>query len=161
MKIATGCMLSLFCCLNYAASIKIAVYSTTNNASLGSVELVDTDYGLLIKPQLENLTAGLHGMHFHAHANCGHQGMDAGAHYDPDAFNSHKGPYHQGHAGDLPLLYVDANGIASTPVLAPRLKTADLTGLALIIHEKGDNYSDNPPLGGGGDRVACGLVSKE
>lgn len=28
-----------------------------------------------------------------------------------------------------------------------------------MVHEGGDNYSDDPkPLGGGGARVACGVV---
>ncbi|NES46128.1 superoxide dismutase family protein, partial [Moorena sp. SIO2C4] len=36
---------------------------------------------------------------------------------------------------------------------------ADLKGHSLIIHAQGDNYSDIPkPLGGGGARVACGVI---
>ena len=35
----------------------------------------------------------------------------------------------------------------------------DLYGRALVIHAGGDNYSDSPePLGGGGARLACGVV---
>jgi Cu-Zn family superoxide dismutase len=42
---------------------------------------------------------------------------------------------------------------------APRLSTDDLKGRAIVIHSGGDNYSDTPrPLGGGGARVACGVV---
>jgi Cu-Zn family superoxide dismutase len=42
---------------------------------------------------------------------------------------------------------------------APRLKVADAEGRALMIHAGGDNYSDQPkPLGGGGARIACGVV---
>lgn len=42
---------------------------------------------------------------------------------------------------------------------ALRLTTADLTGGAIVIHAGGDNYSDSPDkLGGGGARVACGVV---
>ena len=34
-----------------------------------------------------------------------------------------------------------------------------LAGKALMIHAGGDNYSDEPkPLGGGGARVACGVI---
>jgi Cu-Zn family superoxide dismutase len=30
-----------------------------------------------------------------------------------------------------------------------------------MIHEGGDNYADEPkPLGGGGARIACGVVEK-
>jgi Cu-Zn family superoxide dismutase len=31
-----------------------------------------------------------------------------------------------------------------------------------MIHEGGDNYSDQPkPLGGGGARIACGVIPAE
>ena len=46
------------------------------------------------------------------------------------------------------------------PVLAPRLKNlAEIKGHALMIHQAGDNHSDHPqPLGGGGARMACGVI---
>ncbi|MFN3919079.1 MAG: superoxide dismutase family protein, partial [Methylohalobius sp.] len=73
--------------------------------------------------------------------------------------NRHGTPWGDGHLGDLPPLYVDADGQAQLPVLAPRLKLADLKGRALIVHAGGDNYSDHPePLGGGGARIACGTT---
>ena len=83
----------------------------------------------------------------------------AGSHFDAGKTGKHEGPYGAGHSGDLPPLFVDADGKATLPVLAPRLKTSDLKGHALMIHEGGDNYSDQPkPLGGGGARIACGAV---
>jgi Cu-Zn family superoxide dismutase len=51
-------------------------------------------------------------------------------------------------------------GINQT-VIAPRLKLADVQGRALVIHEGGDNYSDQPENGGGKGRVACGVVPKQ
>ena len=54
--------------------------------------------------------------------------LAAGGHYDPDKTDRHAGPYGNGHLGDLPFLYVDKEGKASLPVLAPRLKVADLQG---------------------------------
>ncbi len=57
------------------------------------------------------------------------------------------------------MLTVDEGGKATAPVVAPRLKLADLTGRALMIHAGGDNYSDQPEkLGGGGARIACGMA---
>jgi Cu-Zn family superoxide dismutase len=39
------------------------------------------------------------------------------------------------------------------------MSVAKAQGHAIIIHEGGDNYSDTPkPLGGGGSRIACGVV---
>ena len=63
-------------------------------------------------------------------------------------------------SGDLPSLFVDADGKAEQPVLAPRLKSPEeLKGHALMVHAGGDNHADHPkPLGGGGARVACGVI---
>ncbi len=135
--------------------------------NIGTVTIKDTQYGLLLVPQLTDLTPGLHGFHVHQNADCAAgmkdnksvAGMSAGGHYDPAGTGKHEGPYGQGHLGDLPALYVGADGKATLPVLAPRLKTADLKGHALMIHAGGDNYSDSPaPLGGGGARMACGVI---
>jgi len=86
-------------------------------------------------------------------------GMAAGGHYDPAGTGKHEGPYGEGHLGDLPALYVGTDGKATLPILAPRLKTVNLKGRSLMIHAGGDNYSDVPAaLGGGGARMACGVV---
>jgi Cu-Zn family superoxide dismutase len=62
--------------------------------------------------------------------------------------------------GDLPALYVDEEGNARQPVLAPRLKKEEaIKGRSLMVHAGGDNHADHPqPLGGGGARVACGVI---
>lgn len=145
--------------IGHTAQITSMIYGTNDTTNpLGTVTFLDTQYGLLITPHLRALSPGLHGLHLHQHANCGDHGTSAGAHYDPKNTNSHQGPYGDGHLGDLPVLYVDAKGAANTPTLAPRLKTDDLKGLSVMIHADGDNYSDTPPLGGGGARMACGTV---
>ena len=86
-------------------------------------------------------------------------GLGAGGHFDPEKTGKHEGPYGKGHLGDLPALYVTDNGKANYPVLAPRLKLADLKGRSLMIHAGGDNHADHPEkLGGGGSRMVCGVV---
>ena len=146
-------LLSLSC---IAAEVSVDIYSADNNKLLGSVDFKDTPFGLLITPNLSSLPTGLHGFHLHQHANCDDHAMAAGGHFDPENSNTHQGPYGKGPLGDLPVLYVDANGQAHTPILAPRLKTEELKGLAVMVHANGDNYTDTPALGGGGARVACG-----
>jgi Cu-Zn family superoxide dismutase len=134
---------------------------------IGTVKASSSPYGTILTPDLRDLPSGLHGFHVHQNPDCGPgvsdgkkvPGLAAGGHYDPAGAGSHEGPYGNGHLGDLPALYVDANGKASLPVLAPRLKLSDLKGRSLIIHAGGDNYSDSPEkLGGGGARMACGVV---
>ena len=86
-------------------------------------------------------------------------GLAAGGHYDPSGTGRHDGPYGDGHNGDLPPLYVGADGRSTIPVLAPRLKVADIRYRSLMIHAGGDNFSDQPKkLGGGGPRMVCGVV---
>lgn len=137
---------------------------------LGTIKVTETDYGLLFSPEISQLTPGIHGFHIHQHPDCGPKtGEDdkvvpagaAGGHFDPENTGKHLGPYDaKGHLGDLPALYVDADGHANYPVLAPKLeKLAQIQGRAIMIHADGDNHSDHPaPLGGGGARMACGVI---
>ncbi len=84
--------------------------------------------------------------------------LAAGGHFNPNHAQGHGTP-NNGHLGDLPVLNVATDGTATTTVIAPRLKLSDIHGLAMIVHAGGDNYSDFPrPLGGGGDRIACGVI---
>lgn len=133
---------------------------------IGTVTATETRYGTLFQPKLTNLIPGLHGFHVHENPDCGsgkkdgkpEAGAAAGGHYDPKKTGKHAGPYGDGHLGDLPALFVNDKAEATHPVLAPRIKLADLKGRALVIHEGGDNYSEQPKLGGGGGRMACGVV---
>ena len=71
----------------------------------------------------------------------------------------HEGPWGAGHLGDLPALFVTADGRATHPVLEPRLRVSDLRGRSLMVHAGGDNHADHPEkLGGGGPRMGCGVV---
>jgi Cu-Zn family superoxide dismutase len=136
-------------------------------AAVGTLTLEDTPQGLRITPKLTNLPPGPHGFHVHAGASCapGEQngqrvaGLAAAGHLDPAATGKHLGPTGDGHKGDMPVLSVNADGTANGPVVAPHLKVADAQGHAIVIHAGGDNYADQPaPLGGGGARIACGIV---
>lgn len=135
--------------------------------AVGQVTLSDTPYGLVLMPALKGLTPGLHGFHVHANPSCNPAeqngkavaALAAGGHYDPADSKRHDTPWGNGHLGDLPPLYVDAGGNANQPVLAPRLKVAEVVGRSLMVHAGGDNHADHPaPLGGGGVRIACGVI---
>lgn len=153
-----------FSLLSFAQKQPIAVkmYKVTRSEKgrfIGVIIVKETPRGLLLVPRLRGLPPGYHGFHLHQNPSCKNQGKAAGGHWDPKKTGHHRGPYRSGgHQGDLPALYVDANGLAKLAVLAPRLTIVDLPGHALVIHEGGDNYTDNPPNGGGGARIACGVV---
>ena len=135
--------------------------------SAGFVTVSESKYGLVFTPSLQGLTPGVHGFHLHQNPSCGPKDKDgkpvgalaAGGHLDPTGTAVHGTPWGDGHLGDLPPLYVEADGTARQPVLAPRLKLGDLAGHALMVHAGGDNHSDHPvALGGGGARVVCGVI---
>jgi Cu-Zn family superoxide dismutase len=136
--------------------------------AMGTITVSSSPYGTIFRPKLRGLTPGFHGFHVHQNPDCGPgekqermvPGLAAGGHYDPAGTGKHKGPYEDGHLGDLPVLYVDLEGRAThPPILAPRLTLSDLKGRSLMIHDRGDNYADRPKkLGGGGARTACGVV---
>jgi Cu-Zn family superoxide dismutase len=143
------------------------VDETANGASAGTITVTASPYGLVFTPALTGLPAGLHGFHVHENPSClpGEKdgkkvpALGAGAHLDPQKTGKHGYPWGDGHLGDLPPLYVGADGAANQPVLGPRLKLGDLKGRSLMVHAGGDNHADHPaPLGGGGARIVCGVV---
>lgn len=153
----------LFSSLGFADRILIHMNLLSDKGlgdSIGMVTATDTPYGLLLTPALTNLPAGLHGFHIHENPSCENNGKSAGGHFDPNYTSKHLGPYNaKGHLGDLPALMVEQDNKATLPLLAPRLKVADIKGHALMIHLNGDNYSDKPAKnGGGGAMLACGVI---
>ena len=171
MKISLAIVL-FFSSIGSASAAEIIVPMNTVNSKgtvklIGSITITESSYGLVFSPSLEGLEAGIHGFHAHENPSCEPKDKDgkpvaalaAGSHYDPNAKKHHGTPWGDGHLGDLPALVVGQDGKANYAVLAPRLKISDIKSRALIIHVSGDNYSDDPaPLGGGGGRIACGII---
>lgn len=138
--------------------------------AVGTISFSITRAGLRIEPKLFGLPPGDHGMHIHEKPDCGAgmkdgqpaAGVAAGGHFDPNATGKHEGPQGDGHRGDLPVLHVDKDGTATTTTFVLKLSPSDVRGHAIVIHEAGDNYSDQPkPLGGGGARIACGVAQAQ
>ena len=143
--------------------------STGPGAAIGTIRISDSPKGVLLKLDLQGLPAGERGFHVHEVASCdaapNAQGamtpaLTARGHLDPDQSGKHEGPAGAGHLGDLPLIRVGEDGRATQTLIAPRLTSvAAFRDRALVIHAGGDTYSDTPaPLGGGGARIACGVV---
>ena|SRR5689334_1227444 len=170
-------------CLAAPMTLSVAAYAQTyrvpmqlvgvsgNLESVGTVTITESPKGVMFTPDLRKLPPGLHGFHVHEKPSCDPAtdpqtnkvaaARAAGGHLDPKSSGRHEGPAGTGHLGDLPALTVNDDGTANTPVVAQRIKLSDLPGHALMIHAGGDNYSDSPEkLGGGGDRIACGVIQK-
>lgn len=168
-----GCISLAFGAASYASdsSKTITMNNLQTGESIGTIVVSDyDDDGVVFTPNLKGLTPGIHGFHVHQNGDCSATMKDgkevlggaAGGHFDPEDTDKHSVPWsEEGHEGDLPTLFVDEDGNATQPVFAPELELDDIEGRAIMIHASGDNYSDSPkPLGGGGDRVACGVIAK-
>lgn len=106
-----------------------------------------------------------HGFHIHnVPGNLADFGTGAGPHFDPHQTHAHRGPVGKGHLGDLPPVAFDLTSRKSIdrPVQVPRLSVTQLkqlSGYPVVLHERGDNFSDMPkPDGGGMARLFGGLI---
>lgn len=135
----------------------------------GEIRVAPSPDGAVFTIRLNDIAPGSHGFHVHAAGSCADApnaagemvpAGAAGPHWDPQATNAHRGPHSDGHMADLPRIEADRDGRAAASLIAPRITDiSTLKGHALIVHVGADTYSDTPePLGGGGKRLACGVL---
>lgn len=151
------------------------------NGPTASVEFVDNHgevvgegtikqgpVGVLINFSIDGLEEGWKAIHIHSVGTCEdhEEGFhDSGGHLNPDdsahGFLNPDGP----DAGDLPNFYVHSDGSAMVEMFNERASLdgsiggnmLDDNGTALVIHENPDDHTSQP-IGGAGDRIACGVV---
>lgn len=165
-----GMMLGIAVPANAGESVTSTVNLVTTHgvgAAIGTITFTDTPAGLAVTPKLVGLPVGERGFHIHENPDCGPKEKDgiavaalaAGPHYDPSRSGKHAGPHGGGHKGDLPKLEVAADGTATKSLVVSGVTVHDIRNRSVMIHAGGDNYSDEPALlGGGGARIACGVV---
>lgn len=138
-----------------------------NGAMRGTITVTPAPKGVLLKIEARGLAPGWHGAHFHEKGDCSDPKFtSAGSHVHAanPVIHGLLNP-RANDAGDLPNIYVGADGTAtvelySTLVMwnggpAPALMDAD--GSAVVIHANADDHNSQP-IGGAGDRVACAVI---
>ena len=171
MKNILAILLILVGCSMKNNSAVTDVYLTTESGvgrKIGEVKFADTAKGLRVRVDLQNLPAGEHGFHIHENPDCSAKADDkgnmqpalsAGGHFDPAHTGKHLGPHGHGHKGDMPALNVKDDGTVKTDFYLRDLTVEEIKNRSIINHAGGDNYKDEPvPLGGGGARIACGII---
>lgn len=153
----------------FAAKAPLSAHAEIINEKgekIGQANLRETKTGLSITLQVEKLSPGSHGLHFHEKGQCDAPDFkSAGAHFNPEG-KAHGTKNPKGHhLGDLHNLEVDAKGQAKITFTASavNLKKGDPhsllkpQGTSLVIHEKSDDEMTDPS-GNSGNRIACGVI---
>lgn len=150
-----------------AAATASATINDAMGKTIGMASLRETMSGVLIKVDLTGAPVGEHAIHVHTTGKCdAPMFTTAGGHFAP-GMTKHGllapgGP----HAGDLPNIYVPADGKLSVEILEPNVTLAagprsllDADGAAIVLHATADDYMTDP-AGNAGGRIACGVINK-
>lgn len=103
-----------------------------------------------------------HGFHLHDVGNCASaDGTSAGGHFNPGK-TAHGPQDAEHHAGDMPALKADANGVIDQKFMlhGVTIKTGAnaIDGHSVILHANADDYKTQP-TGNSGPRIACGVIA--
>ena len=164
-----------------AAAFAVAILPTASSAAetaaaeivnvegtvIGEATFEQTPTGVLILVDVRDLPPGAHGIHLHAVGSCTPDFKAATGHINPEkvahGLRNPDGPDN----GDLPNLYVAADGTAKAEFFTTRVSVSggampallDGDGSSVIIHDKPDDHLTQP-IGGAGGRIGCGIVAK-
>jgi len=159
--VATGCLVAVSA---HAQTAKVALKDASGK-DVGTVQLVQTPHGVLLRMALKGVPAGEHAFHIHAVGKCEPPFTSAGGHFNP-ASKKHGMQVTEGsHAGDMPNLHIPASGELTIEIANPMISLAkgqpnsvfDADGSAIVIHAGADDYKTDP-TGNAGDRIACGVI---
>lgn len=142
-----------------AAVAHVVPLKNAAGASAGSVDIIAAPEGLLLKVDATGLTPGWHAIHIHEKGDCSDAFKAAGAHVHTATPAVHGLLNPQANdKGDLPNIYAGPDGTAKAELFTTLTMMAplhDADGSSIVIHAKPDDYTTQP-IGGAGDRVACG-----
>ena len=147
------------------AEMAKAVLKDKTGKDVGTVDLIQTPHGVLLKLSVKGITAGEHAFHVHAVSKCEPPFTSAGGHFNPGGKKHGMEAADGAHAGDMPNLHVPSSGDLAVEVANPAISLVkgqpnsvfDADGSAVIIHAGADDYKTDP-TGNAGDRIACGVI---
>lgn len=153
-------------CATLGAGTPVAdavLVARSGGAVSGTFTLRETASGVKLRGEVRGLKANAeHGFHIHEKGDCSApDAMSAGGHFNPDGVAHGRHGEGQHHAGDLPNLRADAEGVARvdqrvegvTLTAGPR----GIAGRSLIVHRDPDDYTSQP-AGNSGPRIGCAVI---
>ncbi len=144
-----------------------AALKDASGKDVGTVQLIQTPHGVLLKMALKGVAPGEHAFHVHAVGKCEAPFTSAGGHFNPASKKHGMEAAEGAHAGDMPNLFIPANGELRIDVANHMISLIkgqpnsvfDADGSAIIIHAGPDDYKTDP-TGNAGDRIACGVITE-
>lgn len=138
-----------------------------NGQEAGTITFSQSDGAVAITGHAMGLEPGEHGIHFHETGDCDATGKfeSAGAHFNPGdhqhGLENPEGP----HAGDLPNLTADDDGMADINLTSETISLIegsdgyvfDEDGTAVVLHAEADDQMTDPS-GNSGDRQFCAVI---
>lgn len=147
-----------------AEKVATASFQFKDGEGQGGAVLVETPNGVLLTATIEGLEPGWHGFHIHETGACDPSFQAAGGHYAPGEEGHGFAVEGGAHAGDMPNIHVDDQGVARVEqfikdVTLTESETTlfDQDGSALMVHAQPDTYLDSASAG---DRVACAVIQE-
>lgn len=137
---------------------------TSGHQAQGSATFTARPSGVRIAGEVRGLRPNsAHGFHVHEKGDCSApDATSAGGHFNPTG-SPHGHPARPPHhAGDLPNLQANANGVARFDFVASGLSLTGPTGVlgrGLVVHQQADDYRSQP-AGDSGPRIACGVITR-
>ena len=169
MKNLLALSVLIACGLNVAHAdtrATVQMQATKGNTASGTLELVQKGDLVSVTGKIEGLRAnGEHGFHVHEKGDCASgDGMGTGGHFNPLAKTHGMHGHGETHAGDMPSLVADANGVAVVNFETSSISLLDgnpanAIGRGMIIHRDPDDFKTQPS-GNAGPRISCGVVTK-
>lgn len=147
-----------------------ATIVNASGAEIGWARLVEDASGIVhVNVHVKGLTPGLHGIHIHGIGACSPTFAAAGGHYNPLTRQHGLANALGAHAGDLPNLIVNEDGVGHLDATTDRVTLTDgpttlfdatvgAVGSAFIIHAHEDDQVTDATNGNSGGRIACGVI---
>jgi len=155
------------------ASRASATFVDATGATVGWARLVEDAAGVVhVNVHVKGLVPGLHGIHIHSIGACAPTFAAAGGHYNPlghqHGLDNPLGP----HAGDLPNLTVNTEGVGHLNGTTDQVTlsagpatlfdtTTAAVGSAFIIHANQDDQLTDATNGNSGARIACAVIEAD
>jgi Cu-Zn family superoxide dismutase len=146
-----------------APTADVALVARSGGAVTGALVFSEGPAGVRLRGEVRGLKPGAeHGFHIHEKGDCSApDATSAGGHFNPGGtpHGRHGAGVH--HAGDLPSLVADANGVARVDAVIEGITllpgTTSATGRSVIVHRDPDDYVTQP-TGNSGPRIGCGVI---